>query len=86
MPTYDYKCPVCDHVQEEFHSMSKNPKIRCAECSSVMEKQIGAGGGVIFRGPGFYHTDYRLSEQNSANARRVPGRSKHGGKISKEDQ
>lgn len=84
MPTYDYRCPVCNHVQEEFHSMTKDPEIRCNECSSVMERQIGAGGGLILRGAGFYHTDYKLAPHNTSNARRVPGRTKHGGKIPKE--
>lgn len=59
MPTYDYKCPSCGYIQEKFHSMSESPKIICPECSKKMVRQIGKGSGVIFKGSGFYETDYK---------------------------
>lgn len=63
MPTYDYRCPECGHEQEEFHWMNVSPKIRCPDCGTRMEKLIGAGGRPIFKGTGFYETDYRKGEQ-----------------------
>ena len=61
MPTYDYKCKDCGHHFEAFHSMSADPLTECPECEGVVERQIGTGAGVIFKGSGFYETDYRTS-------------------------
>ena len=60
MPTYDYLCSACDHRFEEFQSMTAKPLKKCPECKkSKLERLIGAGAGVIFKGSGFYGTDYR---------------------------
>jgi putative FmdB family regulatory protein len=60
MPTYDYKCKACDHAWEEFQSIKAPPTKKCPACGkSKAERQIGAGAGLIFRGSGFYITDYR---------------------------
>lgn len=60
MPTYDYKCAACDHTWEEFQSIKANPIKKCPSCGKLKAKrQIGTGGGVIFKGSGFYQTDYR---------------------------
>ena len=60
MPTYDYRCDACAHELEIFHSMKDSPKRKCPECGKLkLVRQIGAGGGVIFKGSGFYETDYR---------------------------
>ena len=60
MPTYDYRCDACGHELEIFHSMTEAPKRKCPECGKLkLVRQIGAGGGVIFKGSGFYETDYR---------------------------
>jgi putative FmdB family regulatory protein len=60
MPTYDYKCPDCGHEFEAFQSMSASPLKECPECGSRKVKRlIGAGGGLIFKGSGFYNTDYK---------------------------
>lgn len=62
MPTYDYECTECDHTFEEFHSMSTTRK-RCPECGELkLKRLIGAGGGVIFKGGGFYQTENRSSQ------------------------
>ena len=62
MPTYDYLCDACGHRMELFQSMSDTPKRTCPECKSRKFKRlIGTGAGVIFRGSGFYETDYRGS-------------------------
>jgi len=60
MPTYDYLCKACNHTWEEFQSITAKPTKKCPECGkSKAERQIGAGAGLIFRGSGFYITDYR---------------------------
>ena len=58
MPTYDYKCPKCDIIEERFHSMSDEPIFICHLCSERMVKCVGGGIGVHFTGSGFYETDY----------------------------
>ena len=60
MPTYDYKCEACEHQWEEFHSMTAKPIRKCPGCGKLKAKRmISAGAGVIFKGDGFYQTDYR---------------------------
>ena len=59
MPTYDYKCTGCGHVFELSHGMSEDPAPRCPECGGPCEKLITGGRGFIFKGNGFYATDYR---------------------------
>lgn len=60
MPTYDYLCSACGHRFEEFQSMSAKTLRKCPACKkSALERLIGAGAGVIFKGSGFYQTDYR---------------------------
>ena len=60
MPTYDYACKACGHRFEEFQSMSADPVRKCPECKKLkLERLIGAGAGIIFKGSGFYETDYR---------------------------
>lgn len=60
MPTYDYSCPDCSHKFQSFHSMSADPIKDCPECEqSNVRRLIGAGAGLIFKGSGFYITDYR---------------------------
>mgnify|MGYP001311025799 CR=1 FL=1 len=59
MPTYTYRCKKCSHEHTEFHSMSAAPQIRCDLCNGLCEKQIGSGAGIIFKGTGFYETDYK---------------------------
>ncbi|MGB7159097.1 MAG: FmdB family zinc ribbon protein [Tepidisphaeraceae bacterium] len=60
MPTYEYKCDACGYAFERFHSMSASPVKRCPECGKAKVKRlIGTGAGLIFKGSGFYITDYR---------------------------
>lgn len=60
MPTYEYRCRACGHRLERFQKMSDAPLRRCPRCRKMkLERLIGTGGGVVFRGPGFYATDYR---------------------------
>src|ERR1041385_128216 len=65
VPTYDYQCEDCKRTIEIFHPMSETRR-KCPKCgSSRFKKLIGAGAGFLFRGSGFYITDYRSSEYMS---------------------
>ena len=60
MPTYEYRCDACGHELEEFQSMTAKPLKKCPDCGKrKLIRQIGAGAGIIFKGSGFYETDYR---------------------------
>lgn len=58
MPTYEYACPKCG-VFEKFQSMKDDPLPKCPTCRSKIKRLIGTGAGIIFKGSGFYQTDYR---------------------------
>lgn len=70
MPTYDYACQACGHEFEEFQSMSAKPLKKCPACGKAkLQRLIGTGAGIIFKGSGFYETDYRSeSYKKSAEA------------------
>jgi putative FmdB family regulatory protein len=60
MPTYEYKCEKCGHEMEAFQSITAGPLRKCPECGkSSLQRLISVGAGVIFKGGGFYQTDYR---------------------------
>jgi len=60
MPTYDYKCDKCHHTWELFQSITAEPVKTCPECKSRKARRvIGPGAGILFKGSGFYQTDYR---------------------------
>lgn len=59
MPTYDYVCQDCSHAFEHFQSMSSDPLSTCPECQGRLKRLIGTGGALIFKGSGFYCTDYK---------------------------
>ena len=60
MPTYEYKCSRCDHNFDEFQSITAKPLRKCPACGkNTLKRVIGCGAGLIFKGSGFYETDYR---------------------------
>jgi len=62
MPTYDYVCDACGHEFELFQSIKADPEKKCPECGkNMLRRLIGPGAAVIFKGSGFYQTDYRSS-------------------------
>lgn len=61
MPTYDYQCDECGHRFEHFQNMSDALLETCPECGGKLRRLIGTGAAVIFKGSGFYSTDYRSS-------------------------
>lgn len=66
MPTYEYRCGACGHAFERFQRMSDDPVSTCPECGEEeAERLISPGGGLVFRGSGFYATDYRDSGPGS---------------------
>lgn len=67
MPTYEYRCSACGHQFEKFHSITADPIKLCPQCGKKKVKRlIGAGAGIIFKGSGFYITDYRSDGYKSA--------------------
>ena len=58
MPTYEYKCNSCDIEFERFQRISDDPITECLECGGEVQRLISTGGGLVFKGPGFYATDY----------------------------
>lgn len=74
MPTYDYLCEKCGHRFEEFQSMAAKPLRKCPQCKkSALQRLIGAGAGVIFKGSGFYQTDYRGDSYKQAEQKESAG-------------
>ena len=66
MPTYEYKCKDCGYKFEQFQNMSDKPLKKCPSCGGKVERLIGIGGGLIFKGGGFYATDYRSESYKKA--------------------
>ncbi len=67
MPTYDYKCSKCGHTWEKFQSIKDNPIKKCPHCGkNTAQRLIGTGAGLIFKGSGFYITDYRSDSYKEA--------------------
>lgn len=59
MPTYEYECKKCGFLFEEFQSITAAPLEHCPKCDGKVKRLIGKGSGVVFKGSGFYATDYR---------------------------
>jgi len=67
MPTYEYQCDACEHNFDEFQSFSDAPLKKCPKCGKAkLRRAFGAGAAVIFKGSGFYQTDYRSESYKSA--------------------
>jgi putative FmdB family regulatory protein len=74
MPTYDYVCDKCDHRFELFQSIVAEPQKRCPQCGKLkLRRLIGPGAAIVFKGSGFYATDYR-----SANYKKGAAAEKNG--------
>jgi putative FmdB family regulatory protein len=71
MPTYEYECQTCKHRFEEFQSITAEPLEQCPECRErSLRRLIGKGGGVIFKGSGFYVNDYARKGAGGAAAKK----------------
>jgi putative FmdB family regulatory protein len=65
MPTYDYECSKCGQSFEVFQKITDSPLKRCPSCKGKLKRLIGAGCGLIFKGTGFYITDYKRKNESS---------------------
>jgi putative FmdB family regulatory protein len=84
MPTYDYVCDACDNKWELFQSIKAKPERKCPACGKLKAKRvIGPGAGIIFRGSGFYQTDYRSDSYKKAAAADSTAQSGSNGKSEK---
>lgn len=95
MPTYEYYCPDCDQLLDIFHSMKEDARTECPQCQKTnLTRKISGGSGLIFKGSGFYETDYKKSSkeadapkpseakaQQPASAGCCGGGCKHSGKV-----
>ena len=83
MPTYEYTCENCGESIERFQSMSARPLRKCPSCGkNALKRLIGAGSGVIFKGSGFYETDYRSDSYKKAHEKEKTAGSKSSDKKS----
>ena len=83
MPTYDYACNACEHQFELFQSITESPKKKCPKCGRMkLRRLIGPGAAIVFKGSGFYKTDYRSESYKSgaAKARKARSTAKSSGK------
>ena len=82
MPTYDYFCNKCDKTYEFFQSMSDAPIKNCSVCNAKLRRLVSGGTGLIFKGSGFYLTDYAKNnsensgESNKKNSKKKPSKKK----------
>ncbi len=73
MPTYEYKCKKCHHEFEEVQSMSADPLVLCPVCKTQnLVRIISKGGGMIFKGSGFYQTDYKNTGSDFKETKSTP--------------
>ena len=66
MPTYEYECTKCSHRFEKVQSITEQPLKRCPKCRHKIRRLLGTGVGIIFKGRGFYQTDYRSATYKEA--------------------
>jgi putative FmdB family regulatory protein len=77
MPTYDYICDSCGHEYEAFESIKADPRADCPACqANTLRRKIGAGAAILFKGSGFYQTDYRSESYRKSAAADKPAESK----------
>ena len=65
MPTYNYYCSKCDNQYTYFQKMSEDPLLNCEKCNGKIHRIISGGSGLIFKGSGFYKTDYKQENKTS---------------------
>jgi putative FmdB family regulatory protein len=86
MPTYDYKCAACGHQFERFQPITAAAVRKCPACGKLKVRRLtGCGAGVIFKGSGFYQTDYRSEAYRQAAKKESPSSSSGGSDGAKPD-
>ncbi|MBI4003760.1 MAG: zinc ribbon domain-containing protein [Candidatus Omnitrophica bacterium] len=72
MPTYEYQCQKCKRRHEAFQSITAKPLTKCATCGGRLKRLLGSGSGFLFKGSGFYITDYRSKSYHEAKKKDQP--------------
>ena len=83
MPTYEYQCLKCKKPHEASQSITAKPLTKCAKCGGRLKRLLGRGSGFLFKGSGFYITDYRSKSYHEAKKRDQP--SKNSSDVSSPD-
>ena len=87
MPTYDYRCDACRHEFDAFQSITESPLKKCPKCGkNKLRRLIGAGAGIIFKGSGFYETDYKRARTSGKEKSEKPPEKKSEKKESKKSK
>jgi len=76
MPTYEYECSSCQYLFEVFQNISEKPLTECPRCGGPVKRKISGGSGLLFKGKGFYVTDYRSENYKKKAAAENPERSR----------
>ena len=79
MPTYEYKCDSCGIEFERFQRINDDPIKLCPECGGEVRRLISSGGGLVFKGPGFYATDYGSGSSRGGGSDKPPSKASEGG-------
>lgn len=75
MPTYEYQCQKCKKHHEAFQSITAKPLAKCPKCGGRLQRLLGSGSGFLFKGSGFYITDYRSKSYHDAKKKDQPASS-----------
>lgn len=86
MPTYEYRCPECSNEFEKFQKMSDEPVAECPNCGARAERKLSGGAGFLFKGSGFYITDYRSDTYKKAASSEGGGDGKSSGSSTSESK
>lgn len=86
MPNYDYKCQKCSHKFEVLQPITAKPLEKCPKCGGSVKRLISAGAGFIFKGSGFYATDYKKPSKKSKTPDKCKGCKENKCEIKKEDK
>ena len=78
MPTYEYQCQKCKRRHEAFQSITAKPLTRCGTCGGKLKRLMGSGSGFLFKGSGFYITDYRSKSYQDAKKKDQPAPPREG--------
>ena len=84
MPTYTYECKKCGHEMDLFHAISSSPRVKCDECGGSCRRLLGTGAGIIFKGSGFYETDYKTKKGKAPESSSEKKSSEDGGAAKKD--
>ncbi len=86
MPTYEYQCDACEHKFDEFQSITADPLTKCPACKKKkLRRLFSTGGGLLFKGSGFYITDYRSDSYKKKASDSAPAKSSESSKPAKSE-